>query len=165
MGKNPLIDVNVDFTENNVAGLSTHELIYIKADKAKKTIAMKIFVPNSVATGLYVIQGKVAVLELDAQPPAKYTTAFSDTTIEGVAQLKVENNKLIIDGDPVRRKGQQPCQDCGQVPQPEHRQVYQRFPARHRQVCVRFHERFLQQRGGQYCPGCFRVILRPGDDV
>jgi len=98
--KNPLIDVNVDFTENNVAGLSTHELIYIKADKAKKTIAMKIFVPNSVATGLYVIQGKVAVLELDAQPPAKYTTAFSDTTIEGVAQLKVENNKLIIDGDP-----------------------------------------------------------------
>ena len=77
------------------SGLSTHELIYIKADKAKKTIAMKIFVPNSVATGLYVIQGKVAVLELDAQPPAKYTTAFSDTTIEGVAQLKVENNKLI----------------------------------------------------------------------
>merc|ERR1711970_1399071 len=82
--KNPLIDVNVDFT----------------ADKAKKTIAMKIFVPNSVATGLYVITGKVAVLELDAEPPAKYKTEFKDTTIEGVAQLKVENNRLIIDGDP-----------------------------------------------------------------
>merc|ERR1712013_905393 len=77
--KNPLIDVNVDFTDNNVAGLSTHDLIYIRADKAKKTIAMKIFVPNSVATGLYVITGKVAVLELDAEPPAKYKTEFKDT--------------------------------------------------------------------------------------
>ena len=82
------------------AGLSTHELIYIRADKEKKTIAMKIFVPESVAKGLYVIEGKVAVLELDAQPPAAYKTEFKDTTIEGVAQLKVENSKLIIDGDP-----------------------------------------------------------------
>jgi hypothetical protein len=98
--KNPLIDVNVDFTENFVSGLSTHDLIYIRADKEKKTIAMKIFVPESVAKGLYVIEGKVAVLELDAQPPAAYKTEFKDTTIEGVAQLKVENNKLIIDGDP-----------------------------------------------------------------
>ena len=61
---------------------------------------MKIFVPNSVATGMYVIEGKVAVLELEAQAPAKYKTEFTNTTIEGVAQLKVENDRLIIDGDP-----------------------------------------------------------------
>jgi len=98
--KNALIDVGVDFTQNNVKGLSEHDLIYIKADKAKKTIAMKIFVPASVAEGLYVIQGKVAVLDLEPLPPASYRTEFTNTTVEGVAQLKVQNNKLIIDGDP-----------------------------------------------------------------
>merc|ERR1719187_1039499 len=98
--KNPLVDVHVDFTDNTVAGLSNHNLEYIRADKDKKTIAMKMFIPDSVATGLYVIEGKVAVLQLDAQDPAAYRTEFKDTTVEGVAQLKVENGKLIIDGDP-----------------------------------------------------------------
>merc|ERR1712241_1475845 len=38
--KNALIDVNVVFTENEVSGLSEHELIYINADKTAKTIAI-----------------------------------------------------------------------------------------------------------------------------
>ena len=46
-------------------GLSEHELIYINADKTAKTIAMKMFLPDSTAKGKYVIAGKVAVLELE----------------------------------------------------------------------------------------------------
>jgi len=98
--KNALSDVTVDFTETNVSGLSEHELIYIEADKAKKTISMKIFVPNSVATGKYVLTGKVVVLDLEEAPPEPYRTEFTNTTVEGIAHLKVENGKLIIDGDP-----------------------------------------------------------------
>jgi len=45
--KNALIDVNVEFTENKVSGLSEHELIYIRANKEDKTIAMKMFLPSS----------------------------------------------------------------------------------------------------------------------
>ena len=58
------------------------------------------FIPASVATGKYVISGKVAILELDALPPAPYRTQFYNTTVEGVAQLKVQNGKLKIDGEP-----------------------------------------------------------------
>merc|ERR1711992_299595 len=68
--KNPLIDVHVEFTENEVSGLSEHELIYINADKTAKTIAMKMYLPASTAIGKYVIEGKVAVLELEAEAPA-----------------------------------------------------------------------------------------------
>merc|ERR1712241_1058252 len=102
--KNALIDVNVVFTDNEVSGLSEHELIYINADKAAKTIAMKMFLPSSNAVGKYVIEGKVAVLELEAEAPADYTTKFTNTTVEGVAKLAIKTingvQRLVIDNDP-----------------------------------------------------------------
>jgi len=102
--KNPLIDVHVEFTENEVSGLSEHELIYINADKAAKTIAMKMFLPASTAVGKYVISGKVAVLQLEPYDPADYTTKFTNTTVEGVAQLAIRTingvQRLVIEDDP-----------------------------------------------------------------
>jgi len=102
--KNPLIDVNVEFTENKVSGLSEHELIYINADKAAKTIAMKMFLPSSIAVGKYVLTGKVAVLQLEAQDPSDYTTKFTNTTVEGVAKLAIKTingvQRLVIQDDP-----------------------------------------------------------------
>jgi len=102
--KNALIDVNVVFTENEVSGLSEHELIYINADKTAKTIAMKMFLPASTAIGKYVIEGKVAVLELEAEAPAAYTTKFTNTTVEGVAKLAIRNingvQRLVIEDEP-----------------------------------------------------------------
>jgi len=102
--KNALIDVNVVFTENEVSGLSEHELIYINADKTAKTIAMKMYLPASTAIGKYVIEGKVAVLELEAEAPAAYTTKFTNTTVEGVAKLAIRNingvQRLVIEDEP-----------------------------------------------------------------
>jgi len=102
--KNALIDVEVEFTENEVSGLSDHELVYIDADKSAKTIAMKMFLPSSTAVGKYVISGKVAVLELEPYAPANYTTKFTNTTVEGVAQLDIKTiggvQRLVIDGEP-----------------------------------------------------------------
>ena len=86
------------------AGLSEHELIYINADKAAKTIAMKMFLPSSTAVGKYVISGKVAVLQLEPYDPADYTTKFTNTTVEGVAQLAIRTingvQRLVIENDP-----------------------------------------------------------------
>merc|ERR1712197_85416 len=102
--KNALIDVKVEFTTNEVSGLSEHELIYIKDNKEAKTIAMKMFLPESKAVGKYVIQGKVAVLQLEAEDPAAYTTKFTNTTVEGVAKLAVKNingvQRLVIEENP-----------------------------------------------------------------
>jgi len=102
--KNALIDVNVVFTDNEVSGLSEHELIYINADKTAKTIAMKMYLPASTAIGKYVIEGKVAVLELEAEAPAAYTTKFTNTTVEGVAKLAIRNingvQRLVIEDEP-----------------------------------------------------------------
>jgi len=102
--ENKLIDVNVVFTDNEISGLSEHELIYINADKAAKTIAMKMFLPSSTAVGKYVISGKVAVLQLEPYDPADYTTKFTNTTVEGVAKLSIKTingvQRLVIDNDP-----------------------------------------------------------------
>merc|ERR1712048_1055914 len=102
--KNALIDVKVDFTDNEITGLSEHELVYIKVNKKAKTIAMKMFLPSSTAVGKYVISGKVAVLELEAEAPADYTTEFTNTTVEGVAKLAVKTingvERLVIVEDP-----------------------------------------------------------------
>ena len=70
------------------------------ADKSNKSMSMKISVPTSVSTGLYVITGRVFVLELEPVLPAPYRAEISNMTVEGVAQLKDQNGKLIIDGDP-----------------------------------------------------------------
>jgi len=102
--KNALIDVNVEFTKNEISGLSEHELIYIQANKEAKTIAMKMFLPESKAVGKYVIEGKVAVLQLEPEAPAAYTTKFTNTTVEGVAKLAVKSiggvQRLVIEEDP-----------------------------------------------------------------
>merc|ERR1711936_865319 len=50
--------------------------------------------------GKYVIEGKVAVLELEAYDPAAYVTQFSNTTVTGKAQLNIRNNRVVIDEDP-----------------------------------------------------------------
>jgi len=102
--KNALIDVKVDFTDNEITGLSEHELVYIKVNKKAKTIASKMFLPSSTAVGKYVIAGKVAVLQLEAEAPAGYTTQFTNTTVEGVAKLAVKNikgvDRLVIEENP-----------------------------------------------------------------
>jgi len=102
--KNGLVNVNVVFTDNKISGLSEHELIYIEADKEAKTIGTKMFLPASKAVGKYVIDGKVAVLELEPEAPAAYTTKFTNTTVEGVAKLAIQNiggvERLVIDGKP-----------------------------------------------------------------
>jgi len=97
---NPIIDVNVVFTDNVVTGLSEHELRYIKADRDNRTIEMSMFIPASKSVGKYVIEGKVAVLELEAEAPSEYVTEFSDTTVIGKAQLNIRNNRIVIDEDP-----------------------------------------------------------------
>merc|ERR1711953_428518 len=75
--KNALIDVDVVFTENEVSGLSEHELVYINADKKAKTIAMKMFLPKSTVEGV----AKLAV-----------------KTINGVERLViVEDPKITIE--------------------------------------------------------------------
>ena len=81
-------------------GLSEHELLYIKADKDARTIEMSMFIPASKSVGKYVIEGKVAVLELEAYDPAAYVTQFSNTTVTGKAQLTIRNNRVVIDEDP-----------------------------------------------------------------
>ena len=118
--KNPIIDVHVDFTDNEITGkeqnwneneykteqwnfclgLSTHELLDINADKDAKTIEMKMFIPASTSVGKYVIEGKVAVLELEPYAPADYVTEFTNTTVSGKAQLSIRDNKIVIDQDP-----------------------------------------------------------------
>merc|ERR1712130_883302 len=42
--KNPIIDVHVEFTNNQITGLSNHELLDISADKDARTIEMKMFI-------------------------------------------------------------------------------------------------------------------------
>merc|ERR1712170_316745 len=81
--KNPIIDVHVEFT-----------------DKDSRTIEMSMFIPASKSVGKYVIEGKVAVLELEAYDPAAYVTEFSNTTVTGKAQLNIRNNRVVIDEDP-----------------------------------------------------------------
>merc|ERR1712184_211115 len=98
--QNPIIDVHVEFTDNEVTGLSEHELLYIKADKDARTIEMSMFIPASKSVGKYVIEGKVAVLELEAYDPTAYVTQFSNTTVTGKAQLNIRNNRVVIDEDP-----------------------------------------------------------------
>jgi len=101
---NKIIDVDVEFTDNEISGLSDHELVYINASKSAKTIAMKMFLPSSTAVGKYVISGQVAVLQLEAYDPADYTTQFTNTTVEGVAKLAIKNiggvQRLVIEGEP-----------------------------------------------------------------
>lgn len=80
--------------------MSEHELRYIKADRDNRTIEMSMFIPASKSVGKYVIEGKVAVLELEAEAPAEYVTEFSDTTVIGKAQLNIRNNRIVIDEDP-----------------------------------------------------------------
>ena len=80
--------------------MSEHELRYIKADRDNRTIEMSMFIPASKSVGKYVIEGKVAVLELEAEAPAEYVTEFSDTTVTGKAQLNIRNNRIVIDEDP-----------------------------------------------------------------
>merc|ERR1712012_466025 len=90
--KNPIIDVHVEFTENEVTGLARHELLDINADKEAKTIEMSMFIPYSKSIGKYVIEGKVAVLELEAYDPSPYETEFTNTTVTGKARLNIRNN-------------------------------------------------------------------------
>lgn len=80
--------------------MSEHELRYIKADRDNRTIEMSMFIPASKSVGKYVIEGKVAVLELEAEAPSEYVTEFSDTTVIGKAQLNIRNNRIVIDEDP-----------------------------------------------------------------
>jgi len=114
--KNPIIDVHVDFTDNkvtgqkiktfilhdvmNALGLSEHDLLYIRADRSSRTIEMSMFIPASKSVGKYVIEGKVAVLELEAYDPAAYVTEFTNTTVTGKAQLNIRDNRVVIDEDP-----------------------------------------------------------------
>merc|ERR1712173_159144 len=92
--KNPIIDVHVEFTENEVTGLSEHELLFINADKAARTIEMSMFIPRSKSVGKYVIEGKVAVLELEAYAPSAYVTEFTNTTVSGKAGLNIKMDNL-----------------------------------------------------------------------
>merc|ERR1711976_158076 len=64
------------------------------------TIEMSMFIPASKSVGKYVIEGKVAVLELEAYDPAAYVTEFSNTTVTVKAQLNIRNNRVLIDEDP-----------------------------------------------------------------
>merc|ERR1711973_505926 len=89
--KNPIIDVHVEFTDNQITGLSNHQLLDISADKEARTIEMKMFIPASKSVGKYVMEGKVAVLQLDRYAPADYETDFTNTTVSGKAQLKMDN--------------------------------------------------------------------------
>jgi len=98
--KNPIIDVHVEFTDNAVTGLAQHELIDINADKEARTIEMSMFIPYSKSVGQYVIEGKVAVLQLEAYDPSPYVTEFTNTTVTGKAQLNIRNNRIVIDEDP-----------------------------------------------------------------
>eukprot|EP00092_Neocalanus_flemingeri_P039287 GFUD01042773.1.p1 GENE.GFUD01042773.1~~GFUD01042773.1.p1 ORF type:complete len:237 (-),score=44.89 GFUD01042773.1:172-849(-) len=107
--KNAWADVVVDFTDTDVSGLSQHDLIYIKEDKAKKTVAIKIFVPDLIATGNYAINGKFSILNMPfsilslsilSLTPSPYRTEIKNTTMEGVAQLEAQNGTLVISGDP-----------------------------------------------------------------
>merc|ERR1712173_131416 len=97
---NPIIDVNVVFTDNVVTGLSEHELLFINADKAARTIEMSMSIPRSKSVGKYVIEGKVAVLELEAYAPSAYVTEFTNTTVSGKARLNIRDNRVVIDEDP-----------------------------------------------------------------
>merc|ERR1711963_1060039 len=98
--KNPIIDVHVEFTDNQITGLSNHQLLDIGADKEARTIEMKMFIPASKSVGKYVMEGKVAVLQLDRYAPADYETDFTNTTVSGKAQLNIVNNRVVIEQDP-----------------------------------------------------------------
>merc|ERR1711902_294177 len=64
------------------------------------TIEMSMFIPASKSVGKYVIEGKVAVLELEAYDPSPYETEFTNTTVTGKARLNIRNNRIVIDEDP-----------------------------------------------------------------
>merc|ERR1711976_392446 len=87
--KNPIIDVHVEFTDNQITGLSNHQLLDISADKEARTIEMKMFIPASKSVGKYVMEGKVAVLQLDRYAPADYETDF--TIDVGGLNIKMDN--------------------------------------------------------------------------
>lgn len=80
--------------------MSEHELLFINADKAARTIEMSMFIPRSKSVGKYVIEGKVAVLELEAYAPSAYVTEFTNTTVSGKARLNIRDNRVVIDEDP-----------------------------------------------------------------
>ena len=61
---------------------------------------MKMFIPASKSVGKYVMEGKVAVLQLDRYAPADYETDFTNTTVSGKAQLNIVNNRVVIEQDP-----------------------------------------------------------------
>merc|ERR1739836_147372 len=77
-----------------MGGLSEHELLFINADKAARTIEMSMFIPRSKSVGKYVIEGKVAVLELEAYAPSAYVTEFTNTTVSGKARLNIRDNRF-----------------------------------------------------------------------
>merc|ERR1712147_84781 len=74
--KNPIIDVHVEFTDNEVTGLSEHELLYIKADKDARTIEMSMFIPASKTVGKFLNQNTDKFIK-DFQPAiAKSVSGF-----------------------------------------------------------------------------------------
>merc|ERR1712198_184384 len=92
--KNPIIDVHVEFTDNQITGLSNHQLLDMSADKEARTIEMKMFIPASKSVGKYVMEGKVAALQLDRYAPADYETDFTNTTVSGKAHLNIKMDNL-----------------------------------------------------------------------
>merc|ERR1711962_798457 len=99
--KSPIGTVQTEFTDNTVTGLSDHEVLYVDANTALKTISMKIKVKNAVARGDYHMSGELGPLLLDETlPKEKYQTKFLGTTVEGVASLAINGGKLEIVDEP-----------------------------------------------------------------
>merc|ERR1712117_542328 len=74
--KNPIIDVHVEFTENEVTGLSEHELLFINADKDNRTIEMSMFIPASKSVDKFLNQNTDKFIK-DFQPAiAKSVSGF-----------------------------------------------------------------------------------------
>jgi len=99
---NESVDITLDLSENYVTGGSQLELIYIKVDKAQKTVSSKLRAPNFVATGKYVLTGTVEGMEVAEVPAESYSAEFTNFTLNFTSfeYHREENGEVIIDDDP-----------------------------------------------------------------
>jgi len=87
----PLVEVTALFTNVTLTGLSTYNLKYIRANKQKKTISMKIHVNEINSNGHYFLGGVVFNVPL-TNSSNLYKATYKDVTLEGSTYLDVKPN-------------------------------------------------------------------------
>merc|ERR1712080_145656 len=93
-----LVNVTTEFTGINLAGLSNYQLKDIDANRAAKTIRMKIYVDELMSQGQYEFCGVVFRIDLGCSN-GPYTSKYSGVTVNGTSSLIKDSNGVLKVGE------------------------------------------------------------------